>query len=81
MIKVLTAYTYELDNHEKAVQDILDQINIQNSLLKNTAAILLCHVKFIEMGVMEKICKSLPFEVLGCTSMYFATPPSRVNLC
>jgi hypothetical protein len=74
MIKVLTAYTYELDNPEKAVQDILDQINLQNSLLKNTVALLLCHVKFIEMGIMERVCKSLPFEVIGCTSMYFGIP-------
>ena len=73
MIKVLTAYTYELDNHDKAVRDILDQINIKNGLLKNTVAMLFCHVKFIETGIMEKVCESLPFDVLGCTSMYFAT--------
>jgi len=73
MIRVLTACTFELDNHEKAVQDILDQIDIQNGLLKNTVALLFCHAKFIEMGVMEKVCKSLPFEVVGCTSLYFAT--------
>ncbi|MDR0456507.1 MAG: FIST C-terminal domain-containing protein [Treponema sp.] len=74
MIKVLTAYSYELDNPEKAVQDILNQINIKNNLLKNSVALLFCHVKFIEMGVMEAVCKSLPFDVLGCTSMYFALP-------
>ena len=71
MIKVLTACTYELDDSEKAVQEILDQIP-QNSLLKNSAAMLFCHIKFIEMGVMEKICKNLPFPVVGCTSLYFA---------
>jgi hypothetical protein len=76
MIKILSAYTYELDNPEKAVQEILDQINLQSGLLKNTVALLFCHVKFIEMGVMEKVCKSLPFDVLGCTSMYFAMSAS-----
>jgi len=74
MIKVLTASTYELDDAEKAVQEILSQINPQNALLKNSAAMLFCHIKFIEMGVMEKICKSLPFDVVGCTSLYFALP-------
>jgi len=74
MIKVLTAYTYELDNPEKAVQDILNQIDIKNSLLKNSIALLFCHVQFIEMGVMEAVCKNLPFDVVGCTSMYFALP-------
>jgi len=72
MIKVLTACTYELDDSEKAVKEILDQIDPQNRLLKNSTAMLFCHIDFIEMGVMEKICKSLPFEVVGCTSLYFA---------
>ena len=74
MIKALTAYTYELDDSEKAVQEILSQIDPQKNLLKNSAAMLFCHIKFIEMGVMEKICKSLPFDVVGCTSLYFAVP-------
>jgi len=74
MIKVLTASTYELDDAEKAVQEILSQIAPQTALLKNSAAMLFCHIKFIEMGVMEKVCKSLPFDVVGCTSLYFALP-------
>jgi hypothetical protein len=74
MIKTLTAYTYELDNPEKAAQDILNQIDIKNSLLKNSAALLFCHAEFIEMGVTEAVCKSLPFDVVGCTSMYLALP-------
>jgi len=72
MIKILSAYTYELDNPEKAVQDILNQIDIKNNLLKNSVALLFCHVHFIEMGVTEAVCKSLPFDVVGCTSMYLA---------
>ncbi|MDR2717009.1 MAG: FIST C-terminal domain-containing protein [Treponema sp.] len=74
MIKILTAYTYELDNPEKAVQDILNQIDIKNGLLKNSAALLFCHAQFIEMGVTEAVCKSLPFDVVGCTCMYLALP-------
>jgi hypothetical protein len=74
MIKVLTAYTYELDNPEKAAQDILNQIDMKNSLLRNSAALLFCHAQFIEMGVTEAVCKSLPFDVVGCTSMYLALP-------
>jgi len=72
MIKVLNAYTYELDDPEKAVQDILSQIDPQNRLLRNSVAMLFCHIDFIEMGIMEKVCKSLPFDVVGCTSLYFA---------
>jgi hypothetical protein len=43
-------------------------------LLKNSVALLFCRAQFIEMGVMEELCKHLPFDVLGCTSMYFAMP-------
>ena len=74
MIKVVTAYTYELDNPEKAIQDILGQIDIKNGLLKNSVALLFCHAQFIEMGVTEAVCESLPFDVMGCTSMYLALP-------
>jgi len=74
MIKILNAYTQELDDPEKAVREIFEQLNIKNSLLKNSVALLFCHVKFIEMGVAEVVYKSLPFDVLGCTSLYFGTP-------
>ena len=80
MIKVLTACTCELDNPEKAAQAILDQADIKNGLLKNTAAMLFCHSKFIEMGITEAVCKSLPFDVLGCTSMYFALPNQESDM-
>jgi hypothetical protein len=39
MIKVLSACSYELDNPEKTAQDILNQIDIKNSLLKNSVAL------------------------------------------
>jgi hypothetical protein len=74
MIKVLTSCTGELDSPEKAVQDILNQLDMKSNLLKNSVALLFCRSRFIEMGVMEEVCKSLPFDVLGCTSMYFALP-------
>jgi len=74
MIKALTVKTNELDDSERAVQDILNQLDMENNLLKNTVGLLFCHLKFIEMGIMEALCKKLPFEVLGCTSMYFAMP-------
>jgi hypothetical protein len=72
MIRFLNAYTYELDNPEVAVKEIADQIDIKNNLLKNSVGLLFCHSKFISMGVMEAVCKSLPFDVLGCTSLFFA---------
>jgi len=74
MIKILNAYTQELDDPGKAVQEILEALDIKNSLLKNSVALLFCNVKFIEAGVAEAVYKSLPFDVVGCTSLYFGTP-------
>ena len=72
MIKIKTAYTQELDGHRKAINDILSQIDIKNGLLKNSVALIFCHAKFIETGIMEAVACSLPFDALGCTSHYFA---------
>jgi hypothetical protein len=74
MIKILNVYTQELDDPEKAVREILEPLDIKNSLLKNSVALLFCHVKFIETGVAEAVYKSLPFDVVGCTSLYFGLP-------
>lgn len=74
MIKILNSYTQEQDEPGKAVQEILESLDIKNSLLKNTVALLFCHVRCIETGVMEAVIKSLPFDVLGCTSQYFGLP-------
>jgi len=74
MIKMLNVYTQELDDPEKAVREILQPLDIKNSLLKNSAALLFCHVKFIETGVAQAVYKNLPFDVVGCTSLFFGTP-------
>jgi len=77
MIKMLNVYTQELDDPEKAVREILQPLDIKNSLLKNSAALLFCHVKFIEAGVAEAVYKNLPFDVVGCTSLFFGTPDAE----
>jgi len=74
MLKILNAYTQELDDHGKAVREILESLDIKNSLLKNSVALLFCHAQFIETGAAEAVYKSLPFDVLGCTSRYFGLP-------
>jgi hypothetical protein len=74
MIKILNAYTQELDDPGKATLEILERLDIKSGLLKNTVALLFCHARFIETGVAEAVYKSLPFDVLGCTSQYFGIP-------
>jgi len=80
MLKILNACTQEVDDPEKAVREILESLDIKNSLLKNSVALLFCHVQFIETGVAEAVYKSLPFDVLGCTSQYFGLPATAGTL-
>ena len=72
MINILSAYTRELDDPQKAAQEILLQLNLEKRLLKYSAALLFCHAEFIELGIMQAVCKSLPCAVMGCTSQGFA---------
>jgi hypothetical protein len=72
MIKFLTAYTREIDDPEKAVREIQEKLDFQKKGLEHSAALLFCYTDFISSGVMEAVSNSLPCEVLGCTSQYFA---------
>jgi hypothetical protein len=66
MIKMLTAYTTEADVAEVAISEIHEQIDA-SELRSNTIAIIECHAEFIETGVLEAVCKALPFETVGIT--------------
>lgn len=73
MLKLLTAYTREADNPRKAVKEMVKQLDFENEKRAHSVALLFCYTDFIVSGVAEAICKSLPCEVVGCTSQYFAT--------
>jgi hypothetical protein len=68
MTKVLTAFSQEPDNPEKAAADILGQLDLGHNLLKNAVGLLFGYVDFITSGAVKRLCSSLPFDVLGCTS-------------
>jgi hypothetical protein len=74
MIRVLSAYSREPDDPERAARDILSQLDMENRLLKNSAGLLFCHVDFIDFGVAEALCDRLPFEIAGGSSQCFAVP-------
>lgn len=69
MLKMLTAYTLEVDDKEFALQEILEQLDLDNNLLKYAAGALICHSDFIQTGVAQEISEKLPFDVVGCTSL------------
>jgi hypothetical protein len=72
MIRLLTAYTHELEDPRRAAREILEQLDIEKRQLQHSVALVFCHSAFIEQGVTQTVCDSLPCEALGCTSQYFA---------
>ncbi|MDR1979253.1 MAG: FIST C-terminal domain-containing protein [Synergistaceae bacterium] len=69
MLKMRNAYTSEIDDADAAVADILGQIDLKEGVLKNSVGILACNGEYVEVGAVEEICKRLPFEVIGCTTL------------
>ncbi|MDR1028053.1 MAG: FIST C-terminal domain-containing protein [Clostridiales Family XIII bacterium] len=67
MMKMLNAFTTEIDEPEAAVDEILAQLDLKHSLLKNSVAIISCYYEFLETGVVEELCERLPFDAVGCT--------------
>ncbi len=73
MIRMLTAFTDEVDEREFAVQSILEQLNCEKSMLRNSVAMLFCHPECIDTGVMKAVCDALPCDVVGCTTLASGT--------
>ena len=72
-MKMLNAWTLELDEPETAVAEILQQLDLENNLLSRAAGFVTCSYDFIETGILQAICDALPFEVVGCTTFANAT--------
>jgi len=68
-MRMLNARTQELDEPEVAVAEILEQLDLEKNALKHSAGFLTCSYDFIESGVVKAISESLPFDVLGCTTL------------
>ena len=68
-MKMLNAWTLELDEPEAAVSEILDQLDLKKNVLKNSVGFITCSYDFIETGMVKAICAALPFDVVGCTTL------------
>lgn len=68
-MKMLTASTFEIDESKEAYEEILAQLDLENTLEKNAVGILNCHSDFVETGTAQYISQKLPFDVLGCTTL------------
>jgi len=63
-----TARTAEIDFIDEAINEIKSQIDL-GSLKKHSGGIIFCNIDFIDSGVVSALCKTLPFPVIGMTSM------------
>ena len=68
-MKLINAWTLELDEPADAVSEILDQLNLEKNALKNSVGFVTCSYDFIESGMVRMICEALPFDVVGCTTL------------
>jgi hypothetical protein len=69
MIRAFSACVTEIDDAELAVKQIIERLDYKGKLLKNTVGIMSCFAEFIETGVVKALCDTLPFDVLGATTI------------
>jgi len=68
MITSASLYTFEIDDHDKALEEIQAQLSEKLVLKKYTAGIIHCTVDYLESGVLTYICEALEFPVIGATT-------------
>jgi len=68
MLKCTSVYTCEVDDYKLAMDEINSQLNEKLPLLENTVGIVMCHIEFIDSGMLKHICESLPFDIAGVTT-------------
>jgi hypothetical protein len=74
MMRLLTALTFEIDDPQLAAHEIQQQLDVEHSLLANSAGLLFCSPDFITSGAAAAVAKALPFETIGCTTHGIAVP-------
>jgi hypothetical protein len=74
MIKMLTAYTEEVDDAELAVSELLEQLDLDHRLLANSVGIVHCYSDFIESELLQSLNEAVPFDLVGCTTLSVSMP-------
>ena len=65
MIRSIIAHTTEIDDVERAVEEVKSRIQSGDPLKKHSVGIIACHYEFALSGVVKALCEALPFPVLG----------------
>jgi hypothetical protein len=58
-----------VDNAELAFSEILEQLQPEKNLLKNSVGIIHCPPDFIDSGVVALLSQNLPFRIVGMTTI------------
>ena len=67
-MRSVVAVTNEIDDAQKAVQDLLKQVNNKGPLYKNSCGFVFCDVD-INYDIFTLLEEKFPFEIVGCTSL------------
>lgn len=69
MLKVLTAYTTEIDEVDVAVEEILGQLDLDHNMGTQSVGIVSCYTEYLQSGVVRALAERLPFDILGITTL------------
>jgi hypothetical protein len=69
MIKMLTAFTEEIDDVDAAVSELLGQLDLAHKRLANSLGIIHCYSDFVDSGVVKALSEKLPFDTVGSTTI------------
>jgi hypothetical protein len=74
LIEMLVAHTAEPDEPDRAVADILSQLDLGGGRLRrHSAAIVHCNNEFMESGALKAVCDCLPFPSVGVNTVLSST--------
>jgi len=68
MIQMTTAYTEEVDEVDDGIAELLGQIDL-GGLKKNSVGLVTCHPDFINSPFIGELCKKIPFDIIGMTTI------------
>ncbi|MDR2069108.1 MAG: FIST C-terminal domain-containing protein [Spirochaetaceae bacterium] len=80
MMRILTASTENIDDQVAAIDEIKAQLDLEQTLLKNSVGIVACHYEFVISGTAKAIIESLPFDVAGTNSSLQAVNNAKGTL-
>jgi hypothetical protein len=69
MIKMLTAFTEEIDDVDLAVSELLKQLDLDHQVSANSLGIIHCYSDFVDSGVVKALSEKLPFDTVGSTTI------------